>query len=273
MASATGLPARPPTDSDTALTSESEPLLGRPGDVLQKPDESVLHNLYNGTGWVAQAGAFLLLALVWSSVFLNKLLPLFSPHPLLQSLGVFTLVQAILILQPTWTAAEKTIGARAHASLNLLSFLLFGAGIAIIETNKIKNNGAHFHSVHGYLGVITGVVLLGQYVFGFLMWGVPGVFGGVNNAKALWKYHRISGYALFLLLLATVISAVDTDYNHNVLDIKLFAVLISLALIVIGVYPRIHKQKLGLDKALAWFRGEEIPREDVARNLLPRRGE
>lgn len=106
---------------------------------------------------------------------------------------------------------------------------------------------SHFHSVHGYLGVLTSVILLVQYVFGFLMWGVPGVFGGIDNAKALWKYHRISGYLLFLLILATVISAVWTDFNVNVLKIRLWAVIVSIALIVIGVYPRLHPRKLGFN--------------------------
>lgn len=106
---------------------------------------------------------------------------------------------------------------------------------------------SHFHSVHGYLGVLTSVVLLVQYIFGFLMWGVPGVFGGVDNAKALWKYHRISGYLLFLLILATVVSAVWTDFNVNVLNIRLWAVVVSIALIVLGVYPRLHPRKLGFN--------------------------
>ena len=106
---------------------------------------------------------------------------------------------------------------------------------------------SHFHSVHGYLGVLTSVVLLVQYVFGFLMWGVPSVFGGIDNAKALWKYHRISGYLLFLLILATVISAVWTDFNVNVLKIRLWAVVVAIALIVFGVYPRLHPRKLGFN--------------------------
>jgi len=199
-----------------------------------------------GTGWVAQAGAFLLVALVWSAVFLNPLLPLFSPHPLLQSLGVFTITQAILIVQPTWTAEEKRIGARAHAGLNLLSFLLLATGVFMIELNKHKSHGVHFHSAHGYLGVASAVLLLVQYVFGFCMWAVPAVFGGTDKAKALWKYHRWSGYVLYPLLLLTVLSAMATDYNVHVLNIKLWAAIVAVALIVAGVYPRLHKSKLGL---------------------------
>lgn len=121
-------------------------------------------------------------------------------------------------------------------------------GVLIIEANKIRQGpGSHFHSVHGYLGVITSFVLLVQYVFGFLMWGVPGVFGGIDNAKALWKYHRMSGYLLYLLVLATVISAVYTDFNVNVLNIQLWTVIVAVTLVVIGVYPRLHPRKFGFD--------------------------
>ncbi|KLU85341.1 hypothetical protein MAPG_04369 [Magnaporthiopsis poae ATCC 64411] len=235
-------PAAPEPTADR----ESEPLLGRPGAALQKPNEPLYSNLYRGTGGFALAGAVLLLALVWSAVFTHPLLPLFSPHPLLQSLGVFTLTQAILILQPTFDPKAKVVGARTHATLNLISFLLFASGVAIIEANKFKSHNPHFKSLHAYLGVGVSVLMLGQYIFGFLMWGVPGVFGGVDQAKAMWKYHRWGGYFIYPLLLATVATATDTTYNQKVLDIKLWAVILSVVLIVIGVYPRIHVRKLGI---------------------------
>lgn len=77
------------------------------------------------------------------------------------------------------------------------------------------------------------------------MWAIPALYGGEQNAKSVWKYHRWSGYIVFVLLLATVISAVDTDFNRNVLKLKLWAVLLLSVLTLIGVVPRIQKQKLG----------------------------
>lgn len=45
MASATGIPQDHPA---TIIAREDEPLLGRPGDVTQKPDESIYRNLFTG---------------------------------------------------------------------------------------------------------------------------------------------------------------------------------------------------------------------------------
>jgi len=120
------------------------------------------------------------------------------------------------------------------------------AGVTIIEYNKEKSHGQHFHSVHGYLGVMTSMVLLLQYLVGFTMWATPKLYGGEQNAKAIWKYHRISGYLSLVLLLATINSATQTYYTEHVLKLKLWATLILSVLVVVGVFPRIQKQKVGL---------------------------
>jgi hypothetical protein len=74
---------------------------------------------------------------------------------------------------------------------------------------------------------------------------VPQLYGGEANAKKVWKYHRASGYVVFTLMLATVAAATQTTYNRNVLDIKLWAVIVAAVLTLAGIVPRIKKQKLG----------------------------
>lgn len=55
----------------------------------------------------------------------------------------------------------------------------------------------------------------------------------------------MSGYLLLVLLVATTISAVYTDFNKNVLHIPLWSIIVPVALIILGVYPRLHPRKLG----------------------------
>jgi hypothetical protein len=55
------------------------------------------------------------------------------------------------------------------------------------------------------------------------------------------------GYLALVLLLVTVALAAETDYNKGVLRIKLWAVLLSEALIVVGVFPRVHMSKMGFN--------------------------
>jgi len=116
----------------------------------------------------------------------------------------------------------------------------------IIEYNKISHGGTHFESPHAILGLITYIFLLIQALIGLTAYFFPKVYGSVDTAKSLYKWHRLSGYIILVLLLATVAAATQTDYNKNVLDIKLWAVLISAVLVLVGVLPRIKKQKLGL---------------------------
>lgn len=108
---------------------------------------------------------------------------------------------------------------------------------------------AHFHSLHAYLGVTTATLLFVQYLFGVSIWLVPAIWGGLDKAKQLWKYHRYFGYGVLVLLLATVASAAETDYNKKVLGIKLWSVLVAEVLIVAGVFPRVQLSKFGIQRS------------------------
>ncbi|KAJ5799617.1 uncharacterized protein N7518_001685 [Penicillium psychrosexuale] len=241
MASATGIPQAHPV---TIESREDEPLLGRPGDVTQKPEEAIYRNLFTGTASVAQAGIWILAALVWQGV-LSQPLSLFTPHPLLGSSALLLQVQAALILQPTATPQQKRTGIHIHYSFQLLSVVLFVSAFVIIEVNK--GSHPHFVSPHGILGLVTYIAIVLQAVVGVIQYFVPvTVLGSVDAGKRIYKYHRWSGYVLLLLEMATVVAATQTTYNLMAIHIPLWGVVVAAIFILAGVGARVKKHKLGL---------------------------
>jgi len=225
-------------------TSEEEPLLGGPGDASQEKEQPLYYNFWLGTGAIAQAGAWILAAIVWGAVFSNDLM-LFSAHPLLNSAAVLFFIQAVLILQPTHTAKQKKQGTYTHSALNNLAVLSAIAGLIVIEYNKFDHNGAHFESPHAILGLITYILVLLQAVVGATQFFAPSLYGGVDNAKAVYKYHRVGGYVTLVVMLATVCAATQTGFNVNVLEMQLWAVVVASALVIVGIVPRIRLAKFG----------------------------
>jgi len=225
-------------------TSEEQPLLGERGDASLPEGRALYHNFILGTGIVAQAGIWIIVAIVWGAVFSNDLM-LFSAHPLLNSAALLFFVQAILILQPTHTAKQKKQGTFVHAALNNLALLAAVAGLVVIEYNKFDHHGTHFVSVHAILGLTTYILVVIQALVGATQFFTPSLYGGVENAKKLYKYHRVSGYVILLVMLMTVCAAVFTDFNKNVLGIQLWAVVVASVLVLLGIVPRIRLSKFG----------------------------
>ncbi|EEQ84264.1 cytochrome b561 [Blastomyces dermatitidis ER-3] len=242
MASATGIPEQSPVA--IGGNDEQEPLLGRPGDVSQKEGQALVTNLVTGSATIAQAGIWILAALVWNGVFSHELI-FFSPHPLLNSAAILLTTQAILILQPTHTPAQKRSGTLAHFGLLAVANLCFVSALIIIEINKAPHPEYRLHSVHGIMGLITYIFIFLQALVGAAQYFYPTfAFGSVDNGKKIYKYHRVSGYVLLVLELATVAAATQTDYNMTTLHIKLWAVLVAAVLVLAGVGARIKKQKM-----------------------------
>ena len=101
-------------------------------------------------------------------------------------------------------------------------------------------------SPHAILGLITYIIFVIQAIIGITQYYFPSLYGGIDNAKAIWKYHRINGYVLLILSFATIAAAAETGTGKNVLGLKLWAIIVASIITLIGVLPRIKKQKLGL---------------------------
>lgn len=154
-------------------------------------------------------------------------------------------MESILLLQPTHTAAQKKWGTRAHYIINGLAFSSLLVGLVVIEYNKFSYGGAHFQSLHAILGVLTSGLVVVQVLVGHAQYHTPWLLGGEARAKALYKYHRMSGYFVLLMFLATVAAATQTTFNRTTLHIRLWTVLLASVLTLAGVLPRIQKRKLG----------------------------
>ncbi|KAF2012270.1 hypothetical protein BU24DRAFT_495320 [Aaosphaeria arxii CBS 175.79] len=250
MASATGIPENY-NSNDAAPREglgEDEPLLGRRGDASQEDGQPIYKNLWIGTAPVAQAGIWILTAIIWGAIFSHPLI-FFSPHPLLNTTALLLLTQSTLLLQPTHTRPQKRLGTLLHALLNTLSTLLLLAGLLIIEINKISHSGTHFVSPHAILGLAFYILIALQVVVGVTQYWVPSVYGGEERARGVWKYHRVGGYVTLGVGVGTVVAASWTDYNVNVLGVRHWGVILAGVLVVLGVGARVRLAKLG------WKRG------------------
>ena len=176
---------------------------------------------------------------------MSTIIQLILPQ-LVNSAGILLLTQAILVLQPTHTAGQKVTGTHVHFALNLVGVIALISGLIIIEINKASHPETRFTNVHGVMGLITYILIFLQALIGFSQFYVPNqVFGSVEKGKVIYKYHRMSGYVILVMALATICAATQTPFNTSVLHIKLWAVIVAGILVLVGVIPRIKKNKMG----------------------------
>lgn len=220
-------------------------------------NQSLAHNLVQGTAALAQVGGLVLVILVWASVLTHPLI-VFDGHPMLNSLAILFAIEAILVLQPTglYDLVQKKRAAYVHATFVALAAACFFSALAIVIWHKEHHHIPHFESLHSKFGAATYTFIVLQALVGFTQFFVPQIYGGEENAKKVYKYHRTFGYAVILpLLLATVILATRTYYGGRVLHIRTWVVVLAGVAIVAGIYPRIKLSKL---------RGYRSDAEDVA---------
>ena len=65
------------------------------------------------------------------------------------------------------------------------------AGLVVIEMNKASHPETRFQSIHGKMALVAYIIIFLQWLIGFAQFYTPAlVFGTVDRAKSIYKYHR-----------------------------------------------------------------------------------
>ncbi|KAI5798003.1 hypothetical protein DFH27DRAFT_97113 [Peziza echinospora] len=243
-------PSVSPTAHPTT-TTRAKPPPPPPATTVPRTSPSLLHNLLLTTAPLAQIGLLVLLTLISLSLLYKPANPktpylLFDLHPIFNTLLLVLLVQGILVLQPTGkdSPLEKSRAAKWHAH-TMGGAIAFGTAAAVVVVvHKIRSGIPHLESLHSKFGLATYTLLLIQLLTGVTQRYIPSLYGGEDKAKAFYRYHRMTGYALILpLILLTIILATKTQYATSVLGLRTWAVVLAAVAVVGGVYTRIRIEK------------------------------
>ncbi|KAF9472768.1 hypothetical protein BDN70DRAFT_868041 [Pholiota conissans] len=210
---------------------------GRAGDTLSRE--------------VALIAASVLMVITWTMVLVNSpgQIGWFALHPPLQTLAVLSFTFGIITLQPTNQPKSKAAGLIRHeVAIFVIGFPSIIVGTFAVSYNKYLRSADHFTTWHGTIGIICMAWLLFQAGLGAgSVWFGGALFGGGLKAKLLWKYHRLSGYFLFpLLLLSVNLGGAWSNWSakYSIWIVRFVAFTIAPAAIAGGVYTRVRTFKM-----------------------------
>ncbi|WRT68236.1 uncharacterized protein IL334_005212 [Kwoniella shivajii] len=197
-------------------------------------------------------GAALVLGVSWFLVFSGDLKAMgwFAVHPPMQSLAITAFLLGITPLQPPASNSNiKSTRFKSHQTIMLgIALPVLAIGSAAMIYNKYLHGAKHFTSWHAKFGLVTVIWVLTQATIGAAtVWYGGKAFGGPNNAKKVYKYHRLSGYLLVTLMLITIhLAGIHSDWangrGHK--NLRILAYYIGLPLIWIGILLRSRPSKM-----------------------------
>ncbi|KAJ7684709.1 hypothetical protein DFH06DRAFT_1156399 [Mycena polygramma] len=227
-----GVLSKPRGPEDQLPVSE-----GRPGDTIAM--------------YLALVSAGLFTTVTWVVILVNNPVNAgwFAWHPPLQSLALSLLVYGIMTLQPTSQPKTKAAGlARHQYAILFAAFPIIFFGTFAVMYNKYVHGAVHFRSWHGKLGIVSmGWIFVQVLLGGGSVWFGGAAFGGGAKAKAIWKYHRLSGYVLFMLLMFTAhLGGAWSNWGikYSPFSMRVLAYGASLLAIIAGLYIRVRPSKM-----------------------------
>ncbi|KAJ7261395.1 hypothetical protein B0H12DRAFT_1106619 [Mycena haematopus] len=217
-------PSRPPIALTEALLAPEQ------RDGLSKPrGQEDLLPIESRTGdTFAMYLALVFGTVTWVIVLVNNPLDAgwFAFHPPLQSLSLALIVYGIMTLQPTSQPKTKAVGLARH------QYAIFFAAFPIIFLAPSRS------CTTKKLGIVSmGWIFIQVLLGGGSVWFGGAAFGGGAKAKAIWKYHRLSGYVLFLLLIST--AHIGGAWSHWGINVRH-----ALGACIAGLYIRVRPSKM-----------------------------
>jgi len=239
---------------------EYEPLIvdserADPSQIQMGTDEQFLRPEGRAGDKVARIAAFaaasVFLVTTWAIVLTNQPTKLgwFFWHPILQSFSITIFSYGIMTLQPTAQVATKAAGLSRHQlAMFAIGFPAIFLGTLAMWWNKVIHNAPHAVTWHGLFGYIAITWIVAQVlVGGGSVWFDGRLFGGNPRAKLVWKYHRLSGYVLFPLLLLTAHFGggwSDWTNENSAYILRLLGYTVAPLVLLIAVLVRVRLSKM-----------------------------
>ncbi|XP_026815643.1 ascorbate-specific transmembrane electron transporter 1-like isoform X1 [Rhopalosiphum maidis] len=147
---------------------------------------------------------------------------IFNWHPLLMTIGFIYLFANSILHYRTFRNYNKRDLKNQHAIIHgCVIVLVLLAGWASYASHIYSNPPIpNFYSLHSWLGIVTILMFLSQFISGFVSFMYPGI--AAQYKEAVMPYHIFFGIFNFILAVATsvlgfsekLIFALDKEYKN-----------------------------------------------------------
>ncbi|KAG8447000.1 hypothetical protein GDO86_014444 [Hymenochirus boettgeri] len=125
----------------------------------------------------------------------------FNVHPLCMVLGMVFLCGDALLVYRVFRNETKRATKILHGALHILALIISLVGIIAVFQFHSNSGIPHLYSLHSWLGIITFILYILQWIVGFLLFFVPGV--AFTYRSRFKPVHEFFGLGLLLSAVAT----------------------------------------------------------------------
>lgn len=152
-----------------------------------------------------------ILILVWTFKFSNGIGfkdagQLSNLHPILMYLFMVSLNMYAALIYRTHYDQRKSSLKYTHAILSGGNIVMSSLGVIAMVQAHNMNGWANFYSLHSWIGVLTNVFYVLQFITGFVSFMKPGL--AQHRCATIMPWHRFAGIAILVLAATAAITGI-----------------------------------------------------------------